>query len=293
MESKLSVLNVDEVTFLGCKDIVEVAVARSIEYLGRAGGILDRDDLYNQSYLMVLEQFERWNPEVTTFRKYLYATLALRLRRYIDSFKYHGKEHRCREVSVSPSEFSGNMEDVNIGDIPRTISVEERLRFSTWEEFDQKLFVTDLLSKLPDRHRFILEEYLFKEKTFDEIGQNLRITSAVVSGYFKRTIRWLRRFLEDPEHPVPFQTALTREEKVVHKEDIVAMVRFFGISCTEDDAVSFGFSRRVWRHSSRLLREAGCLQTKALHGGGRRSFLTVEVEECLKYVEKAFSEIRG
>lgn len=130
--------------FVGCKDIVDMAMAKAVYYLDRADGVLDRGDLYNQAYLMVLEQLERWNPWTTTFRKYLYATLPLRLRKYIDSIKYHGKEHRKQETAVKPSEFSGEMEDgEDAGGSPQTISVEERERFSDFDSlpFDVRLVI--------------------------------------------------------------------------------------------------------------------------------------------------------
>jgi hypothetical protein len=36
-----------------------MAMAKAVYYLDRADGVLDRGDLYNQAYLMVLEQLER------------------------------------------------------------------------------------------------------------------------------------------------------------------------------------------------------------------------------------------
>jgi len=279
--------------FVGVKDIVDIAMARSVRYLDRADGILDRDDLYNQAYLMVLEQFERWNPWTTTFRKYLLATLPLRLRKYIDSVKYHGKDHRKAETAVKPSEFSGDFEeDGDAGEAPQTISVQEREKFSENPlDVEGNIFVEDLLSKLPDRHRKIIRAYILEEKTSEQVANELGVTRSVINEYVQRILKWLKQYLEDPEHTPPFQAALTKEEKVVSKADILAMCRFFAEhSCTEDGAYNAGFPRRVWRKTKELLRKGGYFKTKSLGcGRGSRSYLTAPLEECLNYLERTIS----
>lgn len=273
--------------FIGCRDIVEMAVARSVRYLDRAGGCLERDDLYNQAYLMVLEQFERWNPCLTIFRKYLHSTLAFRLRKYIDSMKYHGKGGHLQEVAVKPSEFTGDFEEDS--ESPATISLEDREKFSTHEDVLSNIFVNDLLEKLPKRNRFIMRAYIYEDQTFEQIGAQLGITRTVVGDYVKRSIKWLREYLEDPNIP-PMITALSKEDKVVSLKSVQEMTRFFAEhSCTEDAAYSAGFPRRVWRKTATLLREAGYLKTKAVHGGGRASYLTALLDDCLEYIQGAFS----
>lgn len=269
--------------FEACEDLVGIAVSKAVPYLGRSYGVLERGDLIGQSYLMTLEQLERWNRWTCGFRPYLALTLHRRLRAYITGIKHHGASKRLTETAFPPSVIDGEIDEDGA---ENSLSLKpENVPQAQDEDPLDRLIVDDILDRLPKRHRQIFESRVFEEKLFSEIGTELGISGSTALGYYRRTVKWLRAYLDDPENTPFMTTAMLGENKKVSDRELEKMIRFMAeVSCTEKDAYSAGFPHRVWRMTNSLLRNAGYLKTVAVHGGGRRSYLTRPIEDCLRCV---------
>jgi RNA polymerase sigma factor (sigma-70 family) len=143
----------------------------------------DKEELYQQAYLYFIELCKIYTPfymgNFIPFDRFLFKNLIIKLRAYIQNYYLKHKREQPTEISERTATSTTGKNDVN--------------------DMENKIFVDQLYSLVNERQAKILE-LTFKGYKQQEIGLALDISQSRVSVIKNRTIKKLKKLLENKDN---------------------------------------------------------------------------------------------
>jgi RNA polymerase sigma factor (sigma-70 family) len=225
---------------------------------------LDREDLYQQSWLILDGLARRWDPAGGDFPAYVRVTFLWELWRYVRALSPSRRARRVRVDNVQHDTLLDRMEDHAGTDGRR---------------WDDQLIVAELLSDLDPIARWVLLLHTLEEQPFHDVARALRLTQAGTYRAYRRALDQLRlrAGLElDPDDVLANRSggppAIERLVTVLH-EGASLSGRLPGrtVVCARANISEARFARLMG-----LLATRGCIVERSTRKTGRLVHATVE-----------------
>lgn len=243
------------------------AFARYRDQPGALPAGLERDDLLQQSWLILADLATRWNPAGGSFGAYVRVSFPWALARYV---RWNSPSRRAKGVVVLGSERP---------DVQQQLDARPG---ADGREWDGDLAWAELIAHLTDEERMALLLHLYQERTFDDVARALRLTRPAAYRLYRRA---LKRVQASPvrvgERAVVLDAAglnLAREG------DLVTLARAVHRGARAGGRLpgrtwlveTTGLSEQRIARLLNLLVEAGCIRDRGPRRSGRLAHATAE-----------------
>jgi RNA polymerase sigma factor (sigma-70 family) len=233
--------------------VIEVALARAFQ-LGPLPGPLERRDLEQQSWILLAELLERWEPAQGAFLPYAHGAFPWALRRYLRSQASDRRSRRTKVVSAEHETLFAKA-DAQTG-------VDGR-------EWDGLLVCHEVMAALSPQHQRTLQLHFGERRRPAEMASALDVAIGEVDALVKRAIRAARSVAAGRQAPDQ-QAELRRLVESLHA-GVGPDGRLPGRAwvCARTGLSELRFARLV-----RILVDAGCILNRSERRPGRLAHAT-------------------
>jgi RNA polymerase sigma factor (sigma-70 family) len=232
-------------------------------YRNRPGALpagLERDDLFQESWLILATLAARWNPAGGSFGAYFRVSFPWALARYV---RRNSPSRRARGVVVLGAEQPDVQEQL------------DARPGADGREWDGDLAWAELLAHLSDDERAVLMLHLCQEQTFTDVARALQLTRPAAYRLYRRA---LKRVQASPVRVGERTVVLDAEGLNLSREgDLVELVLAAHRGAHENGRLpgrdwlveQTGLSEQRVTRLVNLLVEAGCVRGRAPRRAGR------------------------
>ena len=239
-------------------------------YRDRPGALpsgLERDDLFQESWLILAGLAARWDPAGGSFGAYFRVSFPWALARYV---RRNSPSRRAKGVVVLGAELPDVQEQL------------DARPGADGREWDGDLAWAELLEHLSDDERAVLMLHLGQQQTFADVARALQLTRPAAYRLYRRA---LKRVQASPVRVGERTVVLDAEGLNLAREgDLVELVRIVHHGARENGRLpgrdwlveQTGLSEQRITRLLNLLVEAGCIRDRAPRRAGRLVHATAE-----------------
>ena len=146
-------------------------------YRDRPGALptsLERNDLVQESWLILAELAERWDPAGGSFAAYFRVSFPWALARYV---RHHSPSRRAKGVLVLGAERPDVQEQLDM------------YSGADGREWDHELAWSELLAPLTEREQAVLLLHLAEQKPFTTVARALQLTRPAAYRLYRRALK--------------------------------------------------------------------------------------------------------
>ena len=249
------------------RPLIDSALARYRSDPGALPAGLDRDDLLQQSWLILADLATRWKPTGGRFGAYFRVSFPWALGRYV---RRNSPSRRARGVVVLGAEQP---------------DVQQQLDAQTGadgREWDGDLAWSELLAHLSDDERLVLMLHLCQQQTFETVARALQLTRPAAYRLYRRA---LKRVQASPVRVGEQSVVVDAESLNLSREgDLIRLVRAIHRHARGNGRLpgrrqlveQTGLSEQRLARLMRVLVEAGCIHDRRSRLSGRLAHPTPE-----------------